>query len=1241
MSENNPRPNPYIGPRAFQSGEKLYGRDRELRELLNFLLSQRIVLLYSPSGAGKTSLIQAGLIPSLKSRGFSILPVVRVNLEPSLPDSQPDQHSFNRYVYSALLSLEEGLPEAQQTPAKELSKLTLDEYLQQRSSLAPDTGGENSVVEALIFDQFEEILTIDPTDQVNKRAFFSQVGDALRNRHRWALFAMREDYVAALDPFLKPISTHLNSRYRLDLLGVEAAHQAILRPVRNTGVDFAEGAATKLVDDLRRVQIQRPDGSIESRPGLYVEPVQLQVVCKRLWQNLAPDSLQITEEDVSKIGDVNQSLREYYADEVAAIAAQSKVPERAIREWINHWLITEQGFRGQVLMGAESSEGLDNSAIRLLEDAHLVRAERRRGATWFELAHDRLIEPVRTDNISWLQAHLSPLQRQAALWEDEGRPEGLLFTDQTLIDAQDWAAENDQVLTPTERQFLEACEVATQRVRREKTTNRIIRFLGVGALLAAILAIFFGVYSSLSYLESNERLQANQTLAATNALMADENATIAAFSQAKSTEAVQKQYEAEIAQAAAEEANEIAQENADEALENFEEAQRNAKIATSRQFAAQALSYLNDQPNLASLLAIEAYAASDTFEARNALLTALLKGAEGTVHEFNVLPTEELNDVTGVSFSSDGQRLAWGTTSGEIVIWNYRDQQDPQRMDCGDSCSRVTALDWSPDGQTLAYATGNGSIILKRLNGEDEVLLRGGQRILDLAFSPDGSQLAAGVGSQVNGWDIATNSLDNSSPFNRRVESVDWSQDGSLLAVGLADNTVQVIDDKLNKIMEEPYKVGEQKDLETAFSPWQKKISVAWNPDELNNRWLAVANLAGKIILLDFSSGELNIIAETFVDDKKPKQIYNLAFASDGSMIAAGGESLDVKLWRVSDQRLELIDEVPKHNRMVVDLDFSPISGDALFASASYDRTVGLFQFVKPQPYVLLENPIEGGKVIGVRTPKDGSSQGVRLEAGDTRIGGYVLEKEPQSYAINDSGSLLALGYEFGGIEIIDLETESLFEKFPDVEMSVLALEFLNDNELAFSWCDEIEEEPSTAGKLLCKDNKIGRLDTQSSDIEEIPQKHTDFIRALAYDPNHDVLASGGDGRSIEFWDLKNGQPFGSTISNLKVGVNNLAFSPNGRFLAFTDNDQTLNLWDMTAMPVHQIGEPFTGFSGNVTSLVFSSDNLILYTGHDDGSLISWDIDPCSWVERNIELAGSNLDEDIIQNINERCAQSP
>ena len=51
------------------------------------------------------------------------------------------------------------------------------------------------------------------------------------------------------------------------------------KPGQNGGVDVTDAAAKRRTDDVRRVQVQRPDGTMEMQPGPYVEPVQLQVVC--------------------------------------------------------------------------------------------------------------------------------------------------------------------------------------------------------------------------------------------------------------------------------------------------------------------------------------------------------------------------------------------------------------------------------------------------------------------------------------------------------------------------------------------------------------------------------------------------------------------------------------------------------------------------------------------------------------------------------------------------------------------------------------------------------------------------------------------------------------------------------------------------------------------------------------------------------------------------------------------------
>ena len=308
MTLINPRPNPYVGPRSFETGETLYGRDRELQDLLDLLIAERIVLLYSPSGAGKSSLIHAGLVPRLRQVGYHVLPVIRVNQEPphdpemhpQASNAQAQVEPVNRYLYSTILSLEEGLPPEQQTEASRLSTLSLAGYLDQRPvSMPPDQESEEPPSQLLIFDQFEEIVTLDPTDQAGKAAFFAQLGAALRDRNRWALISLREDYVAALDPYLRHIPTRLSNRFRLDLLGVSSARQAIQQPVKNSGVDFTQAAVNKLVNDLRQIQVQLPDGSMETRLGPYVEPVQLQVVCFHLWQQLSPDKVQITDDDLT------------------------------------------------------------------------------------------------------------------------------------------------------------------------------------------------------------------------------------------------------------------------------------------------------------------------------------------------------------------------------------------------------------------------------------------------------------------------------------------------------------------------------------------------------------------------------------------------------------------------------------------------------------------------------------------------------------------------------------------------------------------------------------------------------------------------------------------------------------------------------------------------------------------------------------------------------------------------------
>ena len=494
---DTPTTNPFVGPQSFRRGDPLYGRDRETGDLLDLIIAERIMLLHSPSGAGKSSLIAAGLIPQLEAENFEVLPIVHLTRDVP-PGSTLTDPPRNRYVLSTLLSLEEGVPPEYQHRIDELNAMTIRQYLSNWPNLDNRSGNE-----VLIFDQFEEVITADPIDQDAKEEFFVDLGTALSDRKLWALFSIREDFLAELDPYARFVPTRFSNRYRLNLLGVDQALEATIRPAADHGVEFREVAAQKLVDDLRRIRVQRAGGVVQEL-GPTVEPVQLQVTCRQVWNRLSGNASVIDVDDVEALGDVDQALASYYAECVTAAVAETGVSERALRDWFENKLVTPQGFRGQVLYGPQQNGGYSERAVRKLTDAHLIRAESRRGATWYELAHDRLIEPVKDDNSRWRRENLSDFERHAALWDEQQPDQGLLSGDD-LIDAEQWVAANRETLSRREREFLEVSRRAAERAERERRATRRTRWLIVTAVVGCLLGVGFAGWAWFTQQRAEER----------------------------------------------------------------------------------------------------------------------------------------------------------------------------------------------------------------------------------------------------------------------------------------------------------------------------------------------------------------------------------------------------------------------------------------------------------------------------------------------------------------------------------------------------------------------------------------------------------------------------------------------------------------------------------------------------------------------------------------------------------------
>ena len=1232
------RPNPYVGPRPFQTGETLYGRDREIRELLDLLIAERILLLYSPSGAGKSSLIQAGLIPPLEEEGFQVLPVMRVNLERQV--ARQDGKG-NRYISSLLLSLEEGLPSNQRMPPDKLASFPLADYLDHRPKPDASPGSE-----MLIFDQFEEILILDPTDREAKAAFFTQVGAALRDRRRWALFAMREDYVAALDPYLRPLPTRLGNTYRLDLLGADAGCQAIQRPARQAGVDFTVSAAKKLVDDLRRMQVQRPDGTTEEQLGQYVEPVQLQVVCYRLWEKMPSDGLQITEMDVESVGDVDTALAGYYADQVRAIALETGVSERAIRQWCDRQLITEQGIRSQVLMGHETSEGLGNRVIRLLENAHLVRADRRRGAVWFELAHDRMIRPIRANNSAWFQANLTLLQRQAALWESEDQPAHLLLRDQALSEAEEWAAAHADELNEVERDFLKACQEARtrehearalaeqtlkleaaqklaeaerHRAEEQALAARQLRqralFLAGALVVAGVLAVIAVLFSRQASQNAQRAsvnasaAQAASTLAVENASTAQINASIA---QAASTEAVAQQVTAQVAreQAVAEEAKAeaastraVAQQATAEA--ESDRADTEADIALARQLAVQSFNYVGDQLDLALLLGIEAYRVFDTTEAKSALLTALQSGLNLKTVPFGEPFPSQGAFVNSLAFSPVGEELASGNNQGDVALWDVQTQTQLASLKIR---TPVYGVSFSPDGTILASNGPGGAIRLWDVENDQLLDLPGESgifEVISLAINPGGKTLAVGSTTGViRVWNMEAREvlLDLRGHFGS-VWSLAWSPDGRRLASGSADSTVRVWDpDTGNTFF-------------TLAGHTHTVRSVAWSP---NGRVIASGSADSTIRMWDAASGQP--IGQPLTGHTDG--VLSLAFSRDSKILASGSADRTILLWDVTNPALpQQIDRLTHHTHWVLSLAFSQKARN-LLASSSHDETIVLREVVIQQQLGTSLADIDGEAKSAAYNP-DGAllivdASGVQDITNGQPAGGYI-PLATSIAALSLDGKTLAASGTDGAIGLWDVATsQSLPIAFEAGSSNVSALAFSPEGErLASGGCAEADADGN------CIQGEIHLFDAASGQLLQPFSGHTGSVASLAFSRQGNRLASGSEDNTIIVWDLANSQKVGLPLTGHTDRVTSLGFSSDGRSLASGGADGKLILWDVaTGQP---IGVPLSESGEPLTALAFRPDGQELVSGSSSGAVIAWDVGLASWIERACNVAGRNF----------------
>ena len=735
--------NPYVGPRTFQPGEILFGRDREERDLTSLIISHRLVLFYAPSGAGKSSLINTKILPNLVEQGFEVLPVVRVGGQSYAADAH------NVFIYNLIADLHQ----EKDLPAK-FSSLTLSEFLDNLVQIDGEFVfdeeynyelDETIKPRVLIIDQFEEILTTNVAHADHRDDFFQELSGALAiDPSLWIVLAMRDDFIAGLDPYLHYLPEHLRHRFSMQRLNRNAALEAVSKPAEAGGRCFEEDAAEMLVDNLRL--IKGSDGSTKKEYLDYVEPVQLQAVCFQMWEKLkdqAGDT--ITCDDVEQYADVDMALTSFYEETIAATVAGVDVSEIKLRNWFEKWFITEAGTRNMVFRGLVLTGDLPTPVADFVRGRFILRSVERQEGIWYELVHDRLVGPIKSANRHWRLDQ--PLLGLAQQWEDDNHsPESLLdgrsldrlletnweglgslvvaFVEASIEvrrqeEKQEAAAqEADRQQKLDQQRALAVAEKAradAEHARAEEAEKAKIRQRTLGAIVIALLVIGAIVTSFLAYQAIDKAALAsrNEAEAKKQAALASENEV-----EAKKQAALASENEAEAKKQAA-----LALENAELAQANEQDAVRNAAIAIAAAnlaqenlslFEVQSLidetsalrvgTHANDE--LALLVGIEALRLSETLSTTQTSLASransALRNALQTELYSTVLNQEE-KLINGLAVSPDGRTLASAGTGGVVRLFDLSDPRSEPRLLPID-LDEATAAAFSPDGSQLAAA---------------------------------------------------------------------------------------------------------------------------------------------------------------------------------------------------------------------------------------------------------------------------------------------------------------------------------------------------------------------------------------------------------------------------------------------------------------------------------------------------------------------------------------------------------